>query len=254
MKENTIVNTQQIQNHIYTIRGMQVMLDNDLAHMYEVETKQLNRAVSRNIDRFPERFRFQLTQAEYDDLRFQNGTSSSEHGGRRYLPYVFTEQGISMLSAVLRSKTAIEVSIKIIDSFVEMRRFMSQNTLLFQKIEVIESKQRDTDKQLTKVLNAIEDKSITKKQGIFFDGQIFDAYVFMSGLIKEAKKSIVLIDNYIDETTLTHLSSKSAHGVKVTILTKSVSKAMKLDLQKHNAQYNNSVVNCEFLMINGKAA
>ena len=108
--------------------------------------------------------------------------------------------------------------------------------------------------QVSELSGQLEDRSISKKQGIFFDGQIFDAYVFMSGLIKEAKKSIVLIDNYIDETTLTHLSSKSAHGVKVTILTKSVSKAMKLDLQKHNAQYNNSVVNCEFLMINGKAA
>ncbi len=202
-----------------------------------VETKQLNKAVSRNIERFPERFRFQLTQKEYDNLRFQNGTSSSEHGGRRYLPYVFTEQGISMLSAVLRSKTAIEVSIKIIDSFVQMRRFMSQNALLFQKIEVIEKKQQDADKQLQKVLNAIEDKSISKKQGIFFDGQIFDAYLFVSSLLKEAKKSIILIDNYIDESTLIHLSSKTGKDVKITILTKNITKAVKLDMQKYAEQY-----------------
>ncbi len=226
-----------IQNKIFTIRGIQVMLDNDLAYLYEVETKQLNRAVSRNLDRFPERFRFQLTQEEYDNLRFQNGTSSSEHGGRRYLPYVFTEQGISMLSAVLRSKTAIEVSIKIIDSFVEMRRFISQNALLFQKIEVIERKQQDTDKQLLEVLTAIEDKTISRKQGIFFDGQIFDAYVFISSLIKEAKKSIVLIDNYIDESTLIHLSGKTGKGVKITILTKNISNVVKLDIEKHAQQY-----------------
>ena len=226
-----------IQNKIFTIREIQVMLDNDLAYMYQVETKQLNRAVSRNIDRFPERFRFQLTQEEYDDLRFQNGTSSSEHGGRRYLPYVFTEQGISMLSAVLRSETAISVSIKIIDSFVHMRRFMSQNALLFQKIEVIEMKQQNTDKKLVEVLNAIEDKTISKKQGIFFDGQIFDAYVFISSLIKEAKYSIVLIDNYIDESTLIHLNGKVDKNVKIIILTKSITKAVKLDMQKHAEQY-----------------
>jgi len=216
-----------------------IIMDNDLADIYQVETKQLNRAVSRNIDRFPEHFRFQLTQDEYDTLRFQNGTSSAEHGGRRYLPYVFTEQGVSMLSAVLRSKTAIEVSIKIIDSFVQMRRFISQNALLFQKIEVIEKKQRKTDEKLEKVLDAIEDKSISKTQGIFFDGQIFDAYVFMSSLIREAKRSIVLIDNYIDESTLLHLSSKATEDISITVLTKVVSKAMKLDLQKHNAQYSN---------------
>ncbi len=239
MKQNMIMSEESIQDRIYTIRNLQVMMDADLASIYEVETKQLNKAVNRNIDRFPERFRFQLTQKEYDDLRFQNGTSSFEHGGRRYLPYVFTEQGVSMLSAVLRSQIAIEVSIKIIDSFVYMRRFISQNALLFQKIDIIEKKQQKTDEQLEKVLNAIEDQSISKTQGIFFDGQIFDAYVFMSSLIREAKKSIVLIDNYIDETTLLHLSSKSAKEVNIAILTKSISKALRLDLQKHNQQYSN---------------
>jgi len=126
-KQEIVPNTESIQEKIYTIRGMQVMLDSDLASLYEVETKQLNRAVGRNLARFPDRFRFQLTADEFETLRYQNGTSSSERGGRRYLPYVFTEQGVSMLSAVLKSSIAIEVSIQIIDSFVKMRSFISQN-------------------------------------------------------------------------------------------------------------------------------
>ena len=231
------VSEQKIQDHIYTIRNQQVMMDTDLAELYGVETKQLNKAVSRNLERFPERFRFQLTQKEYTNLRFQNGTSSSEHGGRRYMPYVFTEQGVSMLSAVLRSKIAVEVSIQIIDSFVEMRKFVTQNALLFQKIDIIEQKQQKTDERLDKVLNAIESNDINPKQGVFFDGQIFDAYVLMSSLIKEAKKSVVLIDNYIDETTLVHLSHKVPKDVSISILTKVISKGLKLDLEKHNAQY-----------------
>ncbi len=244
MKENIIVNAQQIQNHIYTIRNQQVMIDADLAELYGVETKQLNRAVSRNIDRFPERFRFKLTKAEHEDfLRFQNGTlkenSEEDQRGkhRKYMPYVFTEQGVSMLSAVLRSKIAVEVSIQIIDSFVEMRKFVTQNALLFQKIDIIEQKQQKTDERLDKVLNAIESNDINPKQGVFFDGQIFDAYVLMSSLIKEAKKSVVLIDNYIDETTLVHLSHKAPKDVSISILTKVISKGLKLDLEKHNEQY-----------------
>jgi phage regulator Rha-like protein len=167
IKNKSIVIVDNIQNRIYTIRGVQVMLDNDLAEMYEVETKNLNRAVSRNINRFPKKFSFQLTQNEFEEyeksLRFQNGTSKNEeeslrsqnvtlkenHGGRRYLPYVFTEQGVSMLSAVLRSDTAIKVSIKIIDAFVEMRKFISQNANLFQRVNNIEQKQIASDiKQL----------------------------------------------------------------------------------------------------------
>ena len=237
MESKMIVDARSIQNHIHTIRNQQVMIDADLAKLYGVETKQLNKAVNRNLERFPERFRFQLTQKEYDDLRFQNGTSSSEHGGRRYLPYVFTEQGVSMLSTVLRSKIAIDVSIKIIDSFVEMRKFVTQNALLFQKIEIIEQKQQKTDERLEQVLNAIENNNVKPKQGVFFNGQIFDAYVLMSSLIKEAKKSVVLIDNYIDETTLVHLSHKAPKGVSIQILTKVVSKGLKLDLEKHNEQY-----------------
>ena len=199
--------------------------------------------IGNHLTRIP---RFQLTKEEYEDfLRFQNGTlkdnlDEDQRGKhRKYMPYMFTEQGVSMLSAVLRSKIAVEVSIKIIDSFVEMRKFVTQNALLFQKIEIVEKKQQKTDERLEQVFNAIENKSITKKQGVFFDGQIFDAYVFISSLIKEAKKSIVLIDNYIDETTLTHLSDKAGKDVTIAILTKNITRGLKLDVQKHNQQYAN---------------
>ena len=239
----TTMSDQNIQNKIYTIREMQVMLDRDLASLYGVETKVFNQAVKRNIKRFPQDFMFQLTKEELDNWRSQFVTSSSDHGGRRYLPYVFTEQGVSMLSSILKSDTAIEVSIQIARMFVQMRKFVSLNASLFQRLDALESKQfehkLEADKNFNKIFNAIEDKSITKKQGIFFNGQIFDAYVFMSSLIKEAKTSIVLIDNYIDKTTLVHLSSKSAKDVKIAILTKSIGKATKLDLKKHSEQYAN---------------
>ena len=209
----TIIDNISIKDKIFVIRNVQVMIDEDLALLYGVETKQLNKAVNRNIARFPENFRFQLTQDEYDNLRFQNGTSSldeslksqfatssssKQHGGRRYLPYVFTEQDISMLSAVLRSQTAIEVSIKIIDTFVNMRKFISQNNYLFQRMDLLEEKQKNTDQKVDEILNAIESKNTTIKQGVFFEGQFFDAYIFISDILKSAKKSITLIDNYID--------------------------------------------------------
>ncbi|MDY0181656.1 ORF6N domain-containing protein [Aliarcobacter skirrowii] len=248
-----IINNQTIQDKIYTIRGVQVMLDEDLAVLYGVETKNLNKAVNRNMDRFPEKFRFQLTQEEYDNLKFQIGTSSlnaslrsqfvtleKQHGGRRYLPYVFTEQGVSMLSAVLRSKTAIEVSIKIIDSFVNMRKFLSQNASLFTRIDSIEKRQISyeikNDTKVDAILNAIEEKGTPQKQHIFYDGQIFDAYLFVSDIIKSAKSSIKLIDNYIDESTLVLFTKRDAK-VDMKIYTKTISKELKLDLEKHNAQY-----------------
>ena len=243
----------EIEKKIYTIRSFQVMLDSDLAELYGVETKVLNRAVSRNTGRFPKSFRFQLTQDEYDnlknlrcqfgtsneltlDMRSQIVTSSSKHGGRRYLPYVFTEQGVSMLSAVLKSKTAIEMSIEIINSFVQMRKFLSQNAAVFQRLENLEQKQQLSDKKLNTVLNAIEEKTLNPKQGIFFDGQVFDAYVFVAELIRSAKSSLILIDNYVDESVLT-LLSKRIPECKVTVFTKTISKQLQLDLKKHNEQY-----------------
>ena len=238
MNELAVIDNQIIQDKIYTIRGIQVMIDEDLAVLYEVETKQLNRSVNRNIDRFPEKFRFQITKEEYENLRFHFGTSSldREHGGRRYLPYVFTEQGVSMLSAVLRSQTAIEVSIKIIDSFVNMRKFISSNGNMFQRFERVEQRLSLHDEKFNKIFNAIEEKSTPQKQHIFYDGQIFDAYLFVSDIIKSAKSSIKLIDNYIDESTLVLFTKRDA-DVTMRIYTKSIKKQLELDLKKHNAQY-----------------
>ncbi len=205
----------EIENKIYSVRGVQVMLDSDLAEMYDVETKVLNQAVKRNLERFPEDFRFQLTNKEHENLRSQIVTlegedinlksqkvTSSTHGGRRYLPYAFTEQGVAMLSAVLRSDTAVKISIHIIQAFVKMRKLIATNADIFQRLDKVEQKQIETDNKFEQIFKALEDKSIKPKQGIFYDGQVFDAYVFAADLIKTAKKSIILIDNYVDETVL----------------------------------------------------
>jgi len=241
------LNKENIQNRIYTIRGLKVMLDSDLAALYQVKTKQLNQAVKRNIERFPNQFMFQLTEDEVDilrsqivttkneeTLRFQNGTSKSKQGGRRYLPYTFTEQGVAMLSSVLRSDTAIQVSIQIMNAFVAMRKFISKNTEIFLRLDKVERKQIEYAEKFEKVFDAIQNKEI--KQGIFFNGQIFDAHNFISDLIRSAKKSIVLIDNYVDDSVLTVLS-KREKNTKVTIYTKNFTKQLKLDLKKFNAQY-----------------
>lgn len=231
---NQIIKAEEIQNRIYTVRGKQVMLDEDLAEIYRVETRILNQAVKRNIDRFPEKFRFQITEEEYSFLRSQNLTLdnsqnlksqfviSSSHGGRRKLPYVFTEQGVAMLSAVLRSDTAVKVSIQIMDAFVEMRKFLINNGNLFQRVENVEAKllsyQIKTDEKIDKIFVALEEKSLPPKQGIFFNGQIFDANKLIADIIRIAKKSIILIDNYIDDTVL-HLFTKRNKNVEVIIYT-----------------------------------
>ncbi|MBN2895329.1 MAG: ORF6N domain-containing protein [Campylobacterales bacterium] len=198
---------QNIEHKIFTIRGVQVMIDRDLAELYGVEPKRLGEQVKRNIERFPEEFRFQLNESEKNELvancdRLQPLKHSSA------LPYVFTEQGVSMLSAVLRSDTAIQTSINIINSFVKMRKYLLQNASLFQRVEKLELDQKQTNQKLESVLNALENRSTTPKQGVFFDGQIFDAYALVSELVKKAKSSIVLIDNYIDESTLKDLGKK----------------------------------------------
>ena len=243
MSELAIVENQRIDDKIYTIRGVQVMLDEDLARLYQVESKRLNEQVKRNIERFPEKFRFQLTADEYEILRSQIATLSLDKAWgkhRKYLPYAFTEQGVSMLSAVLKSQIAVEVSIKIIDSFVNMRKFLSQNSSIFARLETIEEKQLkyklESDEKFNQIFKAIEDKTITKKQHIFYDGQIFDAYIFVSDIIKSAKKSIKLIDNYIDESIFL-LFTKKDEKVETIIYTKNISKELELDLKKHNSQY-----------------
>ena len=241
---NEIVKTEDIQNKIFTIRNQQVMIDGDLAELYGVDLKRLNEQVKRNIERFPARYRFQLTKEEWEGvqsqsklfLRSQNATLKNKRGQhRKYLPYVFTEQGVSMLSAVLRSETAVKVSILIIDAFVEMKKFISVNAGIFQRLDKIEQKQIETDQKFEQVFKALEEKGEMPKQGIFYDGQIFDAYQFVAGLIKKAKKSIVLIDNYIDESVLTLFSKNQK--IDVTVFTRNIGKQLKLDLEKYNAQY-----------------
>jgi hypothetical protein len=223
-----------IQRQIYTIRGVQVMLDLDLATLYQVETRMLNQAVKRNQDRFPNQFCFQLTDREFGVLKSQIVMSS--WGGRRTNPYAFTEPGVAMLSAVLRSDVAVGISVQIINAFVAMRRFIASNAQVFQRLDTLELKQSETDEKMEKVLNAIESKEILPKQGIFFDGQIFDAYKFVSDLFRSAVESIVIIDNYVDDSVLIHLS-KRRKNVKVLFLTKHVSESLTLDIKKFNMQY-----------------
>jgi len=228
--------SKNINAKIFTIRNTQVILDRDLSILYEVETRTLNQAVKRNIKRFPEEFMFQLSKKELDLWMSQIVISKKETMGIRKMPFAFTEQGVSMLSAILKSDTAIDVSIKIINSFVQMRKFLSLNAGVFQRIEKLETGQKQTNVVLEKVLNAIEDKSIKPKQGIFYDGQIFDAWQFVSNLIKSSKQSIVLIDNYIDESILT-LLSKRQKEVTAIIYTTKITKQLMLDIEKHNTQY-----------------
>jgi ORF6N domain len=227
-----------IQSKIYRIRGIQVMLDNDLAKWYETETKFINSAVKRNLDRFPAFFCFQMTKEESEALRFQNGTLESSKGRgqhRKFLPMVFSEQGVAMLSAVLNSKVAVQVSVQIICAFVELRKRDAFSNGIIQRVEGIEYLQMLQENKLNQVLDALGTDSLPKS-GIFFNDQIFDAYVFSSELIKSAKRSLVLIDNYIDEVTFLQLSKRKV-DVDCTIYTEKVSSSLQLDLSKHNAQF-----------------
>lgn len=237
MSKELTISQKQIENKIFVFRDTQVMIDRDLADMYQVETKVLNQAVKRNIERFPQQFRFQLTDNEKLQLvtncdRFDSLKHSSVN------PYAFTEQGVAMLSAVLRSDVAVKVSIQIINAFVEMRKLIANHSGLLQRMDGIERKQLEADQKFEKVFKALESKDIIPTQGVFFDGQVFDAYELASKIIRSAKKNIVLIDNYINEDTLTHLAKKTK-AAKVLLLTKTISKQLTLDLKKANEQYGN---------------
>ena len=195
VKEN--VSSEEIKKLIYTIRGKQVMIDSDVAKLYHYETKNVNKAVKRNIDRFPEEFCFQLTEEEFQTLRFQIGTSKQNEelrGGRRYLPYVFTEQGIAMLAGVLKNDIAVKVSISIIKSFIEMRKFLAANGQLFERLTNVEYKLLEHDKKFDKVFNQLQDEE-NIKQKIFFEGQIYDAYSLIIDIIRKANNKIFIIDN-----------------------------------------------------------
>ena len=253
------LSNEEIKNLIYTIRGKQVMLDSDVAMLYHYETKKINQAVKRNIERFPEKFCFQLTEEEFSSLRSQivtlnkttvqdNFEDSSlrsqfatlnENTGRgkhrKYLPYVFTEQGIAMLSGLLKNDIAIQVSINIMDDFVEMRKFLMVNGQLFERLTNVEYKLLEHDKKFDKVFDQLQNEE-NIKQKIFFEGQIYDAYSLIIDIIKKANKKILIIDNYIDDSVLKMLTKKNKN-VEVVILTSNKSNIQKIDIQKFNKEY-----------------
>ncbi len=228
-----------LQKKIFTFRGIQVMLDRDLAELYGVKNIRLREQVKRNGKRFPVDFMFQLSEKEAELLLSQNAIPSRMHLGGA-LPYVFTEQGVAGISGVLTSNRAIEVNIAIMRAFVKMRRSIAESGGLLQRLDSLEKRQIvheiKTDDRFEQIFDALEHKSLTCTQGIFFDGRIFDAYVFVNDLLRKSEKSIVLIDNYVDDSVLMQLAKRSV-GVSALILTKSISQPLALDLKKHNAQY-----------------
>ena len=242
INSDQLVFADKIESLIKVIRGQQVMLDRDLAALYGVEVKRLNEQVKRNIKRFPKDFMFQLTKEEC--LRSQIATLNEGRGQHlKYMPYVFTENGVAMLSSVLRSDTAIEVNIRIMRAFTSMRHFLQNNAEVFQRLSTLEYHQlemqqhfQESDKRIEEVFRRLDEGNAKPKQGVFYNGQIYDAYNFVSDLIKSAKKRIILIDNYVDETVLT-LLDKREDGVSAFIYTQQINRQFQLDIDRHNAQY-----------------
>lgn len=247
------VSNEEIKNLIYTIRGKQVMLDSDVAMLYHYQTKRINEVVKRNKERFPENFCFQLTTEEIENIKMPNevlnfksennwsqfATSSKseniKHRGKKYLPYAFTEQGIAMLSGLLKNNIAVQVSINIMNAFVEMRKFLIQNGQIFERLTNIEYKLLEHDKKFNEVFNQLQvEENI--KQKIFFEGQIYDAYSLIIDIIKKANKKILIIDNYIDDSVLKMLTKKN-NNVEVVILTSDKSNIQQIDIQKFNKEY-----------------
>lgn len=235
MPENNELLTTSTEKRIITIRGKQVILDRDLADLYGVTTSRLNEQVKRNIKRFPGQFRFQLTKEETSEL-IANCDRLEQLKHSATTPYAFTEQGVAMLSAVLHSNEAIEISIQIMRSFVSMRHYLQENSQLFQRIECLEYRQIYTDHRIEALFKKIDERTVIPKQKLFYDGQIFDAYQFVSQLISSAVQSIILIDNYIDESVL-YMLDKRNKNVSARIITKGISPQLQLDITKHNAQY-----------------
>ncbi|WP_165056341.1 MULTISPECIES: ORF6N domain-containing protein [unclassified Adlercreutzia] len=232
-----------IRDLIYTIRGTQVMLDSDLARLYQVETGALNRAAKRNEDRFPEDFRFQLTREELADLRCQIGILAGQSHetkiGRTYMPFVYTEQGVAMLSGVLRSDVAIQASVQIMRAFVEMRHFIAGNAAMFEQVRGVELKlleyQKTTDERFERVFDYMGTHE-APRQKVFFDGQVWDAFELLVSLVRRAERSIVLVDGYVDAGTLNVLAKKQ-DGVSVTVWTRPGTRLTQRDVETFNAQY-----------------
>ena len=246
-----------IKDLIYVVREKQVMLDSDVAKLFKYETKELNRNVKNNIERFPEYYCFQLTKEEYENLRCKNFTSSlnSNYGGRRYLPYVFTEYGITMVAGLLKSQIAVEVSIKIVDTFIEMRKLIINNSDVFKRLTTVEYKLLEHDDKFNTILNKLEKEKVIKER-LFYDGEIYDAYSLIVEILKEAKNEIVIIDNYIDKRILDILTFKEK-DVNVIIFTNNL-KLNDLDMEKFISQYGEVKVaytnrfHDRFIIIDGK--
>ena len=237
--DETIYDTDKIKNLIYNIRGKQVMLDSDVAMLYHYETKNINKSMKRNIERFPEDFCFRLTENEINSLRFQTGTLNKNGRGQhsKYLPYVYTEQGISMLAGVLKNDIAIKVSLNIIRAFIEMRKFIVNNGQVFERLTNVEYKLLEHDKKFDEIFNELQKNEENKfQQQIFYNGQIYDAYSLIVDIIKSAKNRVVIIDNYVDDSILKMLAKKE-NNVEVVILTSSNTNISKLDVTKFNKQY-----------------
>ena len=231
------ISNEEIKNLIYTIRGKQVMLDSDVAKLFKYETKDLNRNVRNNIERFPEYYCFQLTEEEYKSLRCKNFTLNKNGRGqhRKYMPYAFTEYGITMLAGLLKSEVAVNVSIKIVNTFIEMRKFLVTNGQLFERLTNVEYKLLEHDKKFDKVFDQLQNEE-NIKQKIFFEGQIYDAYSLIIDIFKKANKKILIIDNYIDDSVLKMLTKKNKN-IEVVILTSDKSNIQKIDIQKFNKEY-----------------
>ena len=243
---NELKEQANIRNLIYEVRGKQVMLDSDLAILYGCinGTKTINQAVKRNLERFPSNFYFQLTKIEYDNLKSQIGTSNNNfYGGIRKLPYVFTEQGVAMLSSVLRTKNAAKVSVNIINAFVYMRRFINKNKDIFKRVIEIENDTSyiknaliDHEDKINKIFNKFDRKEDLKNK-LFFDGEIYDAYSLLVDIISKANKEIIIIDNYVDKVTLDILSKKKVNVMVLLITDENKCKLNKTDINKFNSEY-----------------
>lgn len=230
---------ESLRGLIHTLRGEKVMLDRDLAALYQVETRALKQAVKRNIRRFPDDFMFVLEEHEVDMLVSQSVIPTKGVLGGA-MPFAFTEQGVAALSSVLTSERAIEVNIAIMRAFVSMRRLLAASTPLLDRLETLEKRQIaheiHADQRFEQLFSALETANLQPVQGVFFDGQVFDAYVFINDLLRSAQRSIMLIDNFIDDSVLLQLA-KRPQGVSATLLTKSISPQLEQDLKKHNRQY-----------------
>ena len=258
IRQNIIGDSSEIEKRIFVCRGVQVMLDTDVAALFNVETKNLNKAMKRNIDRFPEDFCFQLNSKEFKDLRFQNVTSSEgKYGGRRYLPYVYTEHGIVALAGVLKSEIAAKMSVAIARAFIQMRHFIAENGDVLLKLTQLQNRQInfeiETNKRFDEILNLIN-KSDLPKQVLFFDGQYFDAYDFITGLIRKANSSIVLIDPYCDNRALSFVKNRN-DGVSILVCKSTKSKLTVKEINLYKKQYgeitiiDNDTIHDRFLII-----